>query len=154
MQHLAALLSTQKQYSYLPSPQQFNEIKTETLVWKTSKFIPRRFHEICGCRCCWHTRCTPRRLSEISEKKLEQNGKASFIPFMKQSHAESTSNLVIRNFLVTLNCSFKPNVSYPCKVNWHLVTGNGSLTQICSLSNRSLSSSLTVWRKSWELIQQ
>ena len=37
-----------------------------------------------------------------------------------------------------------PNVPYPYKVNWHLVTGNGSLILICSLSKRSLSPSLTV----------
>jgi hypothetical protein len=37
-----------------------------------------------------------------------------------------------------------PNVPYPYEVNWHLVKGNGSLTPICSLSNRSLSPSLTV----------
>ena len=36
-----------------------------------------------------------------------------------------------------------PNVPYPYEVNWH-VTRNGSLTQICSLSNCSLSPSLTV----------
>ena len=35
-----------------------------------------------------------------------------------------------------------PNVPYPYEVNWQLVTGNGSLTPICSLSNRSLSPSL------------
>jgi hypothetical protein len=37
-----------------------------------------------------------------------------------------------------------PNVPYPYEVDWHLVTGNGSLTQFCSLSKRSLSPSLTV----------
>ena len=37
-----------------------------------------------------------------------------------------------------------PKVPYPYEVNWHLVTGNGSLTPICSLSKRSLSPSLTV----------
>jgi hypothetical protein len=37
-----------------------------------------------------------------------------------------------------------PNVPYPYEVNWQLVTENGSLTPICSLSNRSLSPSLTV----------
>ena len=31
-----------------------------------------------------------------------------------------------------------PNVPYPYKVNGKLVTGNGSLTPICSLSNSSL----------------
>ena len=35
-------------------------------------------------------------------------------------------------------------VPYPYEVDWHLVTGNGSLTQFCSLSKRSLSPSLTV----------
>ena len=40
--------------------------------------------------------------------------------------------------------SLMPNVPYPYEVNWHLVTGNGSLTPICSLSKRSLSPSLTV----------
>ena len=37
-----------------------------------------------------------------------------------------------------------PNVPYPYEVNWHLVTGNGSLIQICSLSNSSLLPSLIV----------
>ena len=37
-----------------------------------------------------------------------------------------------------------PNVPYPYEVNWKLVTGNGSLTTICSLSKHSLSPSLTV----------
>ena len=37
-----------------------------------------------------------------------------------------------------------PNVPYPYEVNWQLVMGNGSLTPICSLSNRSLLPSLTV----------
>ena len=36
------------------------------------------------------------------------------------------------------------NVPYPNKVNCKLVTGNCSLTPICSLSKRSLSPSLTV----------
>ena len=35
-------------------------------------------------------------------------------------------------------------VPYPYEVNGKLVTGNGSLTPICSLSTRSLSPSLTV----------
>ena len=38
-----------------------------------------------------------------------------------------------------------PNVPYPYEVNWQSVTGNGSLTPICSLSNRSLSPSFTVY---------
>ena len=37
-----------------------------------------------------------------------------------------------------------PNVPYSYEVNVKLVTENGSLTTICSLSNRSLSSSLTL----------
>ena len=37
-----------------------------------------------------------------------------------------------------------PNVPYPYEVNWQLVSGNGSLTPICFLSNRSSSPSLTV----------
>jgi hypothetical protein len=37
-----------------------------------------------------------------------------------------------------------PNVPYPYEVNSKLVTGNGSLTPTSSLSNRSLSPSLTV----------
>jgi hypothetical protein len=37
-----------------------------------------------------------------------------------------------------------PNVTYPNEENWQLVTGNGSLTLICSLSNRFLLPSLTV----------
>ena len=37
-----------------------------------------------------------------------------------------------------------PKVPYPYEVNGKLVTGNGSLTPICSLSNRSLLPSLTV----------
>ena len=36
-----------------------------------------------------------------------------------------------------------PKVPYPYEVNVKLVTGNGSLISICSLSNRSLSPSLT-----------
>ena len=39
-----------------------------------------------------------------------------------------------------------PNVPYSYEVNWKLVTGNGSLTPIFSLSKRSLSPSLTVHR--------
>ena len=37
-----------------------------------------------------------------------------------------------------------PKVPYPYEVNGKLVTGNGSLIAICSLSNRSLLPSLTV----------
>ena len=37
-----------------------------------------------------------------------------------------------------------PRVPYPYEVNGKLVTGNGSLIPICSLSNRSLLPSLTV----------
>ena len=37
------------------------------------------------------------------------------------------------------------NVPYSCKVNWHLVSGNGSLIPIRSLSNRSLLPSLNVY---------
>ena len=38
-----------------------------------------------------------------------------------------------------------PKVPYPYDVNGKLVKGNGSLIQICSLSNRSLLPSLTVY---------
>ena len=31
-----------------------------------------------------------------------------------------------------------PDFPYPYEVNWHLVTGNGSLIPICFLSNNSL----------------
>jgi hypothetical protein len=44
-----------------------------------------------------------------------------------------------------------PNVPYPYEVNWQLVTGNGSLTPICSLSNSSISPSLTVFTKRYDL---
>ena len=37
-----------------------------------------------------------------------------------------------------------PKVSFPYELNGNLVTGNGSLIPICSLSNRSLLPSLTV----------
>ena len=37
-----------------------------------------------------------------------------------------------------------PKVPYPYEVNGKLVTGNGSLIPVCSLSNRSLLPSLTV----------
>ena len=37
-----------------------------------------------------------------------------------------------------------PKVPYPYEVNGKLVTGNGSLIPICSLSNSSLLPSLTV----------
>ena len=37
-----------------------------------------------------------------------------------------------------------PNAPYPYEVNGKLVMGNGSLTPICSLTNHSLSPSLTV----------
>ena len=37
-----------------------------------------------------------------------------------------------------------PKAPYPYEVNGKLVTGNGSLTPICSLSNHSLLPSLTV----------
>ena len=56
----------------------------------------------------------------------------------------NTVNMVIRNFLVTPKLFLNTKVPYPYEVNWHLVTGNGSLTTICSLSNCSLSPSLTV----------
>ena len=38
-----------------------------------------------------------------------------------------------------------PKVPYPYEVNGKLVTGKGSLIPICSLSNRSLLPSLTVY---------
>ena len=38
-----------------------------------------------------------------------------------------------------------PKVPYPYEVNGKLVTGNGSLIPICSLSNSSLMPSLTVF---------
>ena len=41
-----------------------------------------------------------------------------------------------------------PKVTHPYEVNGQLVTGNGSLIPICSLSNRSLLPSLTVHEKS------
>jgi hypothetical protein len=41
-----------------------------------------------------------------------------------------------------------PKVPYPYEVNGKLITGNGSLIPICSLSNRSLLPSLTVPMKS------
>ena len=41
-----------------------------------------------------------------------------------------------------------PKVPYPYEVNGKLVTGNGSIIPICSLSNRSLSPSLTVIKES------
>ena len=37
-------------------------------------------------------------------------------------------------------------VHCPYEVNWHLVMENGSLTPICSLSDRSLSQSLTTYK--------
>ena len=37
-----------------------------------------------------------------------------------------------------------PKVPHLYEVNWHLVTGNGSLTQMCSLLKCSLTTSLTV----------
>ena len=40
-----------------------------------------------------------------------------------------------------------PNVPFPYETNWQLVAGNVSLTPICSLSNQSLSPSLTVLQK-------
>ena len=40
-----------------------------------------------------------------------------------------------------------PKVPYPYEVNGKLVTGNGSLIPICSLSNSSLMPSLTVYPK-------
>ena len=46
--------------------------------------------------------------------------------------------------MVAQNCSLTPKVPYPYEVNWHLVTGNDSLTTICSLSKRFLSPGLTV----------
>ena len=46
-----------------------------------------------------------------------------------------------------------PKVPYPYQVNWQLVTGNGSLTPICSLSKRTLSPSLTVYKNIlWDYI--
>ena len=47
-----------------------------------------------------------------------------------------------------------PHFPYPYEVNWQLVTGNGFLRPICSLSKHSLSPSLTVpcsrsWQKKW-----
>ena len=43
-------------------------------------------------------------------------------------------------------------VPYPYEVNGKLVTGNGSLIPICSLSNRSLLPSLTVFRNLLEML--
>ena len=40
-----------------------------------------------------------------------------------------------------------PKVPYPYEVNGKLVTGNGFLIPICSLSNRSLLPSLTVFER-------
>ena len=40
-------------------------------------------------------------------------------------------------------------LSYCYEVDGKLVTGNGSLTPICSLSNRSLSPSLTVQKENY-----
>ena len=51
------------------------------------------------------------------------------------------SNLVIGNFLVTLKLFLNAKCSLSCQ----LVRGNGSLTPLCSLTNRSLSPSLTVY---------
>ena len=56
-----------------------------------------------------------------------------------ESNFQVKSNLVIRNFLVTLILFLNPKCSLSI-----LVTGNGSLTPICSLLNRSLSPSSTV----------
>ena len=42
-----------------------------------------------------------------------------------------------------------PKVPYPYEENGKLVTGNGSLISICSLSDRSLLPSLTVLDKSF-----
>ena len=47
-----------------------------------------------------------------------------------------------------IHCSVMPNVSYSYEVNGKLVTGNGFLTQIFSLSNSSLLLSLTVQQDS------
>ena len=47
-----------------------------------------------------------------------------------------------------------PNVPYPYEVNDKLVTGNGSLTTICSLSKRSLSPSLTLFEFHFTLFYQ
>ena len=49
-----------------------------------------------------------------------------------------------------------PKVPYPYEVNGKLVTGNGSLKPICSLSNRSLMPSLTVQKNSnfWQVLPQ
>ena len=65
---------------------------------------------------------------------------------MKHSTGKSIlqSNLAIRNFLVALKLLLLPKVPDPYEVNGKLVTGNGSLIQICFLSNRSLLPSLTV----------
>ena len=41
-------------------------------------------------------------------------------------------------------CSLMQNVPFAYEVNWHLVTRNGSLIPICSLSNSSLLPSLIV----------
>ena len=40
--------------------------------------------------------------------------------------------------------SYEVDVKVTSEVNWQLVTGNGSLTPICSLSKRSSSPSLTL----------
>ena len=79
------------------------------------------------------------------------------------------SNLAIRNLvalklflnLISTDCChvglIPPmagrNVPYPYEVNGKVVTGNGSLIPICSLSKRSLLPSLTVYRlQSWNLV--
>ena len=48
------------------------------------------------------------------------------------------------NFLVSLKLFLNANIPYPYEVNGKLVTGNGSLIPIFSLSNSSLMPSLTV----------
>ena len=70
----------------------------------------------------------------------------------KISHGWIQSNLVITNFMVNLKLFLTPNVPYLYEVIWQLFTGNGFLKPISSLSNRSLSPSLTVLSaKSWQM---
>ena len=77
----------------------------------------------------------------------DMNAMETKIDFIKKLNSELQSNFAIRNFLVTLKLFLTAKSSLSLWSKCKLVTGNGSLIQICSLSNRSLLPSLTVLLK-------
>ena len=103
----------------------------------------------------WKYRCSFKNIEThyVGPGKLSSNDQLPYFARFSSLKLDCTcnfqnmvvqSNLVIRNFLVTLKLFFNAKCSLSlCKLlNW--LQANGSLTPISTLSNRSLSPSLTV----------